>query len=283
MGREPPVAADLCRQAVRVRGPAAAAAGGPPGRAAGAPAEAGAQPRPQLRRVPGEAAAGEGAQAGWGGGAGQRPRGHQLLFQTKRPRSLDTARGMSLYEVRGRGSSCGPRGGGTGALQPEWEWGQALVGASRVGSTRQDWGDTPPQQSQHSPTPPCWAQVLGGAATGSPSPDSLMTHRRPRPRQQAGRSVAASSCRSAIAPGGAACWWASCAAPTWPPWMPTATRTPLSACECGRVGSGRGAQLRRVTEPSPAQPSHQHPASQRGEEIQVQDQCSEEDAEPRVQ
>ena len=91
---------------------------------------------------------------------------------------------------------------------------------------------------------------------------------RRRRRRRPGRSAAVSCCHCATALSGADCWWVCCAAPTSPPWMPTATRTPSSACECeagGRVGSGgsskrlHGLPLWGHTETNLIPPSFLHP------------------------
>lgn len=91
-----------------------------------------------------------------------------------------------------------------------------------------------------SPSCPVGAHTGGWAGSGCTGLTTAHPCRR-RWRQQ-GRSGDASCCPCATALGGAACWWLCCAVPTSPPWMPTATRTPLSACECRRVdrqvGSG---------------------------------------------
>nr|XP_031303978.1 double C2-like domain-containing protein gamma isoform X2 [Camelus dromedarius] len=98
---------------------------------------------------------------------------------TKRPKSLDAARGMSLYEEVGRRDPHRD-GGGT-----RWRW------------------------------------------------------------RQLGRTAGASCCLCATVLSAAGCWWVCCAVPTLPPWMPTATRTPLSAFSCIQMW-GRNLNTRPV-------------------------------------
>lgn len=73
---------------------------------------------------------------------------------------------------------------------------------------------------------------MGGWTVGHTGADPAYPCRRSWRQRRQERSAGASCCRCATALSGAACWWVCYAAPTSPPWMPMATQTPSSACEC---------------------------------------------------
>ncbi|XP_049992711.1 double C2-like domain-containing protein gamma isoform X9 [Alexandromys fortis] len=118
---------------------------------------------------------------------------------TKRPKSLDTARGMSLYE-EGSLEMRNPR--------------KDLQSSQKIGRQRTSNLEAEPERRR-------WRQKC------------------------LGKNVGVSSCPYATAPSVVACWWACCAVPTWPPWMPMATRIPLSAFSCIQV-LGRDPNTRPV-------------------------------------